>query len=61
MPTPRPIAPHGALGELPPDGDAATEQAGAAPQGEDYERDTEFSEDEAPESVSASGADTTRD
>jgi hypothetical protein len=57
MPTPRPIAPHGALGDPPPDRDAATGQTAAAPQDEDYESDTEFTEDEAPASVSGSGSD----
>jgi hypothetical protein len=57
MPTPKPIAPHGALGEPPPDDATATEQAAAPPQGEDYESDTELTEDQAPESVSRSGAD----
>ncbi len=57
MPTPKPIAPHGALGEPPPDDATTTEQAAAPPRGEDYESDTELTEDEAPESVSRSGAD----
>jgi hypothetical protein len=55
MPTPKPSASHGALGELPPDGDTPIEQT--APEGEDYERDTQFTEDEAPASVSDSDAD----
>ncbi|WP_428338701.1 hypothetical protein [Mycobacterium sp.] len=57
MPTPKPSPAHGALGELPPDGDTALEQAATAPEGEDYERDTPFTEDEAPASVSGSDAD----
>jgi hypothetical protein len=57
MPTPKPLAPHGALGELPPDGESAGEQPAAAPQGEVYEKDTQFTEDEAPASVAGSDAD----